>query len=160
MTNILIPTDFTAASLKEAEPLLKNIAGGKVSLILFHAFEQPDSPFDLLGDTRRDPVAALLNEPFRQACKSLKDAYPKLIHKITVRCMRGSTKPLFRNFIDANDIDFIYCPDGYTHAQIHPASVNPSALFAKCGVPFYRFAAAQPAALWNITQRTLELAAQ
>ena len=135
MTNILIPTDFAPASLKLAESIARAEGYNKCNLILFHAFELPDSPFDLLGTSRRDPSCELMTEGFRQACKHLKDSNPGIFGKIIVRCLQGNTRNLFRNFIDANDIDLIYCPDDYRFVKVHARSLDPLPFFRKCGVP-------------------------
>ncbi len=140
MTNILVPTDFTAASLKLAVSALKNNNGNPCNLILFHAFALPSDPFDLLGATRRDPSVELVTESFRQACKQVKDDYGKQVNKIIVRCMVGSTTSVFRNFADANDIDLIFCPDDFYFAPVHQRSLNPLAFFQQSGIPVLRVA--------------------
>ena len=134
MQNVLIPTDFTAASLKLVEKALKN-CDKKVNVVLFHAFLMPDSPFELLGYNYKRPEYLLMTETFRIACKQLKDAYPQIINKITVNCMQGNTKALFKNFIEAKDIDIICCPVGYNYIAIHDRSINPLPLFKKAGIP-------------------------
>jgi hypothetical protein len=135
MTNILIPTDFTAASLRMAENAVRNGNYNRCNLILFHAFSLPSNPFDLLGATHRDPSCELINEGFRQACKQVKDVYAKQVNKIVVRCMTGDTKAVFRNFAEANDIDLIYCPDDYFFTPVHTRSIDPLPLFRQCGIP-------------------------
>ncbi|MEO5888832.1 MAG: universal stress protein [Ferruginibacter sp.] len=135
MTNILVPTDFTAASLKLAESAIKQAGERSINIVLFHAFELPFSEFDLLSPDYREPACHLVNEPFRQACKQLKNDYPKQLAKIVVRCMNGNTKALFRNFAEANDIDLIFYPDGYMYFKIHKRSLDPRPFFKKCGIP-------------------------
>jgi hypothetical protein len=135
MINILVPTDFTADSLMLAENALKNSNIEKCNIVLFHAFQPPASPLDMLGAGHRDPSCELMTESFRQACKQLKDANVTRINKIIVRCMTGSTRAVFRNFIEANDIDFIYCPNEYCFLPVHARSVDPQYLFSKCGIP-------------------------
>ena len=135
MTNILVPTDFTPASLQIAEGALKNGSYEKCNLVLFHAFDFPSSPYDLLGAPYPDPSCELMTEPFRQACRQLKDDYGKSVNKIIVRCMTGNTRALFRNFAEANDIDLIYCPEDYFFKPAHARSVDPLYLFKKCGIP-------------------------
>lgn len=135
MANVLVPTDFTAASLKLAEGAIKNTNVEKCNLVLFHAFDQPSSPFDLLGAGCANPSGELVTEKFRQACKQLKNDYPRRVDKIVIRCMTGSTRALFRNFVDANDIDLIYCPESFVFKAVHPRSVDPLFLFRKCGIP-------------------------
>lgn len=136
MTNILIPTDFTAASLQLAEKTIQALETKGCNIILFHAFELPTSEFDLL--TRRKPYTDLVTDSFRQACKQLKDQYPKAIQKICFKFMDGSSAPLFRNFADANDIDLIVCPDHYQYVSIHKLSVDPRPLFKKSGIKVIR----------------------
>jgi nucleotide-binding universal stress UspA family protein len=138
MANILVPTDFNPASLKLAEQALGCTADMKVTLILFHAFEQSALPFELLRPGYKEPSAELMTEAFRQACKQLKDDYPQRISKIIVRCMNGDTRAMFRNFAEANDVDMIFCPEQYVFSKVHKQSVNPVNLFVKCGVPVIR----------------------
>lgn len=135
MTNVLVPTDFTAASLKAVENALKNGNLGKCNLLLFHAFSLPVSGIDLLTRTQKDPATELMNEPFRQACKQLKDRYPARIGKILLRCMQGDTRAVFRNFAEANDVDLICCPDDFAFVPAHNRSVDPLYLFKKSGIP-------------------------
>ncbi|MES2776176.1 MAG: hypothetical protein V4722_18505 [Bacteroidota bacterium] len=134
MTNVLFPTDFNAASLTMIGNAIKN-GSEKMNIVLFHAFELPSSPFDLLTGSYKTPVVQLMNESFRQACKQLKDEYPRLINKITVTPMHGDTVALFRNFIDANDIDMICCPVDYFFKKAHKNSVDPRPLFKKSSLP-------------------------
>jgi hypothetical protein len=138
MTNVLIPTDFSPASLRHVEAFLQQENLQKCNILLFHAFGLPDLPFELLTATGRDPVCELMNEPFRQACKKLKDEYPGRVGKVLVRCMTGDSQALFRNFVDANDVDLIYCPDNYAFKPAHKLSVDPCYLFRKCGTPVLR----------------------
>ena len=135
MANILVPTDFSPASLQLAEQALGCTTDMKVTVILFHAFEQSALPFELLRPGYKDPSAELMTEAFRLACKQLKDDHPQRIGKIIVRCMQGDTRAMFRNFVEANDVDMIFCPEQYVFSKVHKQSVNPAGLFAKCGVP-------------------------
>jgi hypothetical protein len=134
MLNILVPTDFSPASVKMAEAALQSGNYETCNVILFHAFELPNSPFDLLG-CYRDPSCELMTESFRQACKQMKDEYGKQINKIIVRCMTGHTRAVFRNWAEANDIDLIYCPEEYFFKPAHTRSVDPLYLFKKCSIP-------------------------
>lgn len=143
MTNVLIPTDFRPASLKLAAAAVRNGDYGKCNIVLFHAFSMPDSPFDLLGSRVHDPACQCMTEAFRQACKQLKDEHPQLINKIIVRSMTGDTRNVFRNFVEAHDIDLIYCPDEFVFAPAHERSLDPLPFFGKCGVPVVKTARRQ-----------------
>jgi len=138
MTNILIPTDFTATSLQLAVQAIQALDAKNANIILFHAFEMPDSEFELLAPHRPKPYTGQFTDVFRQECKQLKDQYPKAIQKICFKWMEGSGAGLFRNFIDANEIDVIYCPDHYQYKPIHKLSVDPRPLFKKSGIRVLR----------------------
>jgi hypothetical protein len=136
MANILIPTDFSPASLQWADRYLRSEETVRHNLVLFHAFDLPASPHDLLG--AKDPSCELMTEAFRAACVQLKEKYGNAIGKIVVRCMQGNTKALFRNFIDAQDIDLIYCPDDYVFSRVHARSLDPTSFFRSAGVPLVK----------------------
>lgn len=143
MTNILVPTDFTGASLQLAIQAVQATAARPANIFLFHAFEMPSSEFDLLDAFRPKPYARAFTDLFRQECKQLKEKYPKEIQTIQFRFMEGSTAALFRNFIDANDIDIIYCPEHYQFKPVDKKSVDPIPLFNKSGVPVVKGTPAQ-----------------
>jgi hypothetical protein len=143
MKNILIPTDFSPSSLRLVEAALKTEGYNRCNVILFHAFDLPSNPFDMLRNGAKDPAATLLTEEFRLACKQLKDEYGRQVGKIVIKTMQGSTRSLFRHFLDANDIDLIFCPDTYLYSKVHERSLDPLPFFGKCGVPVIRKSAAK-----------------
>ena len=139
MTTILIPTDLSAASLQLAEKTIQALQPRNANFLLFHAFDLPSSEFDLLMTAdRRRPYADAMNDAFRQACKQLKEQNLKAVQKVFFKYMEGSTSRSFRNFVDANEVDLIICPDDYSFNPIHPLSVDPRPLFRKCGIRVVR----------------------
>jgi hypothetical protein len=138
MINILVPTDFTVASVSWIRAAVKASEAAECNVILFHAFAIPDSPFDLLASDEPPVPSGMLTDAFRVACKQAKLDANKSVRKIVVRTMRGNSKPLFRNFIDANEIDMIYFPEGALLKKAHPSSLDPLPLFKDCGAPLVR----------------------
>jgi len=138
MTNILIPTDFTPASLQVAEQAIQVFDIKCATITLFHAFELPTSEYELLTPARRKPYADLMTDQFRNACRQFKEQQGKRVAAIHFRFMEGSTAKLFRNFVDANEIDLIICPDHYNYIPVHRTSVDPRPLFKKSGVKIIR----------------------
>lgn len=134
MTNILIPTDFTPASIKMAEQALEVLELRTVNIVFFHVFHLPSSEFELLDPTRPKPYANVLNDSFRQGCKQLKEQYPEAIQKVCFKFLEGSSAPMFRNFIDANEIDIIFYPPHYKFVPINKRSADPLPLFRKSGI--------------------------
>lgn len=135
MRNVLIPTDFSIESLRVAEQALEALNDQTMTITLFHAFDINGFAPDMLGASRRLPYAHLLTDAFRNACKRLKDAHPQILQGIHFRHMYGNTTAVFRNFIDAHDIDMIVSPDNYAFSPITPQSVDPRSLFEKAGIP-------------------------
>jgi hypothetical protein len=133
MTNVLIPTDFTVAGFTMAAQAVKTL-NRRVNIILFHAFEMPFYYQDTIR-TEKQPWHELMNDEWRQACKQLKETYPWLINSISFRFMQGDTAPLFRNWLEANDVHLIVAPAHYQYTKVHPRSVNPLPLFKKSRLP-------------------------
>lgn len=135
MRNVLIPTDFSVASLTLVEQTAQTLEGESLNIVLFHAFEIPTFASDLLDVRNKLPYQDLVTEAFRNACKRIKMQHSKSIRSIAIRHMYGNTAAVFRNFVDANDIDLIVIPEGYVSQAVHPGSVNPQPLFTKASVP-------------------------
>jgi hypothetical protein len=138
MRNVLIPTDFSVASLELADKTAQSLEGETINIILFHAFEIPSFESDLFDIRGKLPYADLVTEAFRNGCKRVKLQHSKTIRSIVIRHLYGNTAAVFRNFADANDIDVIVCPDFYVFQAVHPGSVNPLPMFQKGGVPLMK----------------------
>lgn len=138
MTNILIPTDFTFSSIRMAEQALEIIDVKKVNIIFFHLFDSPWSEFELLNSSRKKPYADVLTDKFRQQCKQLKDQHPDTVQKVCFKFLEGTGVGLFRNFVDANEIDLIFCPETYHYTAVNKMSADPRSLFQKSGVAIVR----------------------
>lgn len=138
MTNILIPTDFSAASFQQAAQALQAVNVNSANIVFFHLFELPYSEFELLDPYRKKPYAHVLTDAFRQGCKQLKEQYAKKIGSICFKFLEGNSAPLFRNFADANEIDMIWCPEHYTFTPVHKLSADPRPVFQKSGISIIR----------------------
>ncbi|NML22590.1 hypothetical protein HHL16_17035 [Pseudoflavitalea sp. G-6-1-2] len=134
MRNVLIPTDYSLASLELVEKTVQSFPQQQLNIILFHAFEIPYFDSDMGSSNAKPPYRDIVTDAFRNGCKRLKDQYPKSIQGILLRHLYGNTTAVFHNFIDANEIDLIVFPDHWTFTPVHPQSVNPAAMFRKSGV--------------------------
>lgn len=138
MRNVLLPTDFSVASLELAGMAVQYVKNQELNILLFHAFEMPFADSEIAGSRDKLPYQNMVTEAFRNACKQLKQKYPKNIRSIAIRHLYGNTAAVFRNFLDANDIDVIVCPDNYVFNRVHPQSVDPRPLFRKGGIPLLK----------------------
>ena len=96
MRNVLVPTDFSVASLELVEKTAQCLGGESLHITLFHAFDIPFFVSDMVRSSGL-PYQDLLTELFRQACRRLKHQFPKTIRSITIRHLHGSTNAVFRN---------------------------------------------------------------
>lgn len=135
MRNVLIPTDFTVQSLQLAQKALDALDHQSTNIILFHAFDINTQSPEALGSSRRLPYADALTDEFRNGCRRLKTTYGKFLKEVNIRHMYGSTPAVFRNFVDANDIDLIIFPNDFVFNKVTEGSVNPEKMFRKSGVP-------------------------
>lgn len=133
MTNVLLPTDFTADSITAVNGAVKAIPG-KLNIFLFHAFDMPDSIIDAMHRVGKRGHSDLITEALRLKCKQVKTANPN-ISNISFRVMYGTTTVAFKNFIEANKIDAIYVPHGHKFVPVVRESVNYERMFKKSGVP-------------------------
>ncbi|MGN6420417.1 MAG: hypothetical protein ACTHMC_23110 [Pseudobacter sp.] len=134
MKNVLIPTDYSLASLELVEKTVQSLQHQNLNIILFHAFEIPFFAGDIVGNNGKLPYRDIVTDAFRNGCKRIKEQNPKAIQSILLRHLYGNTNAVFHNFLDANEIDLIVFPDGYVFTPVHPQSVNPAPLFRKSGV--------------------------
>lgn len=138
MRNVLIPTDYSLASLELVEKTVQSLQHQQLNIILFHAFEIPFHASDIVGNNGKLPYRDIVTDTFRNGCKRLKEQYPKAIQSILLRHLYGNTSAVFHNFCDANEIDLIVFPEHYVFNPVHPQSVNPAPLFRKAGVAVLR----------------------
>lgn len=151
MKNILIPTDFSASSLDFIGQIAQNSIGN-INIILFHAFDMPQSLMDAMRRNGMRNYGNMVTEELRQKCKKIKSENRNL-NNISYKLMYGTTSMAFDNYAEANDIDAIVIPPGYQFTPVVRESVNPKRMFQKSGLPvagsieeLKRIQPAQPAA--------------
>jgi hypothetical protein len=132
MKTILIPTDFTSASLQLIEETILFLQPEPVNIVLFHAFEMPQSMQDVVG-VENKPHLQVMNERFRKGCKRIKNKYSASVSNIHYRHMYGNTVSVFKHYLQFNKIDCIVYPSTLTMQTVHPRSIHPDKLIKKSG---------------------------
>jgi hypothetical protein len=135
MKTVLIPTDFNETSVYLSADILKNFKNEPVKIIFFHAYKLTDSISDLLMLSRRSTEYGQIPESFHRACYDFKKTHQGKIEAIGIEYFYGSTMAAFRNFAEANEVDFIYCPATYSFRQLSKHSINPDVFLNKSGIP-------------------------
>lgn len=134
MKTILIPTDFTSASLQLIEESILFLQPEPVTILLFHAFEMPTGMQDIAGSGNK-PHLQVMNERFRKGCKRIKSKYPANVYNILFRHMYGSTVSVFKHYLRFNKVDCIIYPESFVLQTVHHRSVHPGKMIKKSGLP-------------------------
>lgn len=133
MQTILIPTDFNLTALDCVESICQN-SDQEINLIYIHMIKLSDSITDLLMLSRRTREAESISPDFYKRAIELRRQYPQ-IKNIRAEFFYGSTLSMFRNFLEANEVDAVLNPDNCSLSRLHPSSVDPVALINKSGLP-------------------------
>lgn len=107
---ILIPTDFTIASLNLLKQALSDKADNKRNYIIVFEHNLSDSITDLLFLSKASLIDSCSNETFNEGLEILKNRYSDSIDTLRIEPFYGFTKSAFRNFIAANQVAETYLP--------------------------------------------------
>lgn len=117
MENVLIPTDFTLASLRPIALLAEAFPERKFSVTLFHPFRMPSDIRSLLFLQKSIPVSQMFQDELRAECRRLKQQYGSTIANISFKPLYGLTKATTDLFIEANEVDTLLYDDRYTYTR-------------------------------------------
>ncbi|WP_454803830.1 hypothetical protein [Mucilaginibacter phyllosphaerae] len=134
MKTILIPTDYKASSLDGIHAVCRQFKNEELNLVFVHVFKLSDSFSDVITLSRRSREYEKVGDDFYRYCNVLRAQYPQ-IAKIQIEFLYGSTLGMFKNFIEANEIDMVLDTEGYQFSPIHAYSVDPALLIKRSGLP-------------------------
>ena len=107
---ILIPTDFTIASLNLLKKALSDQADSTRNYLLVFDCNLSDSITDLLFLSKATLIHSCSNETFNEGLEILKNRYSNAIDTLRIEPFYGYTKTAFRNFVEANNVVEAYLP--------------------------------------------------
>ncbi|PZF73322.1 hypothetical protein [Taibaiella soli] len=122
MENVLIPTDFTLASLRPIALLAEALPDREFAVTLFHPFRMPSDIRSLLFLQKSIPVSQIFGDELRAECRRLKQQYGQTIASINFKPLYGTTKATMSLFIEGNEIDILLYDDRYTYIIPHQYS--------------------------------------
>lgn len=134
MTTILIPTDFNTSALNCIPDLCKQYKDQELTLIYVHVFKLSDDMSDLIMLSRRSKEYTYVKDDFYKIAEGLKKAHPQ-IKSVKIEFLYGSTVTMFRNFLEANDVNCVLNPADCTCSKLNKASLDPFILTGKSGLP-------------------------
>ncbi len=141
-TNILIPTDFSLASLNAIMGLIKKHPDERFNISLVHFFKLSDSESELLMLSRRSREYSLISQEFEDRLDDIRNNFPQQINRINAEFFYGNTVAVFKNFLEARDIDTIVCLDCHEYKKLNKNSIDPQMLVQRSGCKLINIASA------------------
>lgn len=132
---ILIPIDFTIASLYTLRQALEHYETTQVKIVLMYADRLNDSITDLLFDSSYKKILTYTSPEFQEALYILKNRFETLVQSIRIEMFHGNNVNAFKNFIGGNHINMIYIPKGYD-LKLKSKGFDPIPLIKKSRMPF------------------------
>src|SRR4051812_4045176 len=102
-TNILIPTDFSLATLSTVNTLLAKHPEQKFNITLVHFLQLSDSITELLMLKRRSREYLHIGSEFEDRLTYLRQQYPQQIGVLYAEFFYGSTVAVFKNYLEAKE---------------------------------------------------------
>ncbi len=133
MKTLLIPTDFDLKSLNSIPELVEKYYPEDLNIILVHMMQITDDIHELLMLSRRSTEYQDISQAFYDTCTALKQKHRSSIQKISIEFFYGSTVAVFKNFLDANEVDEIVLIRDYDYKLINKNSIKPTLLVTRCG---------------------------
>jgi len=157
--NILIPTDFSIESLNAVAGLLQKRPEQKFNISLVHFMQLSDSITELLMLSRRNREYQYISPEFEAAMRQIRKNNPEQVALIHTEFFYGSTVALFKNYLEAKEVDLIVTLQGHTYAKLNQNSIDPSLLFLRGGCQLLSLSPAliQPVTKVTVKQPELEL---
>ncbi|MES2826984.1 MAG: hypothetical protein V4687_02470 [Bacteroidota bacterium] len=134
MKNIFVPTDFKLESLDCLPAICSQFKNEEVSFYFVHVFKLSDSITDLLMLSRRSREYEVVSDEFYNQCAMLKRQYQQ-IKELKIDFLYGSTLNMFKNYLEANEINAVLDLASCSVSKINKSSLDPAVLISKSGLP-------------------------
>ncbi|GAB3926182.1 hypothetical protein [Mucilaginibacter myungsuensis] len=133
--NILVPTDFSLASLTAINNLLHKHPDQKFNISMVHFMQVSDSITELLMLSRRASEYQHITQEFEDQLGNLKRLKKDQLVNVSYEFFYGSTVAVFKNFLEAKDIESVVSVKDHTYNKLNRYSVDPELLIQKCKYP-------------------------
>ncbi len=133
MITILIPTDFNPSAIDNIPNICDQYKNKEIKFLFVHMFKLSDSITDLLMLSRRSREHELISEEFYNRAAIVQQKFSQ-IKSIKVDFFYGSTLSIFKNYMEANEIDCILHPKYCSYSKINSASLDCSTFVEKCKI--------------------------
>ncbi len=133
---ILIPTDFSVASLNTLRHALEQAKNNRHHIVLLYAEILTDSISDLLFYSRERIISPHITPAFIEALEIIKNRFEKKVSDIEIIPFHGRTMSAMQTFLKANKVDEIFIPPMFSLSTAKQA-FDPLPFLKKAGVPVH-----------------------
>ena len=133
MKHILIPTDFSIASLQAVHTAIAHYPATEIKITMLHLLDMPSGIGDLLIRTVRREPTHLINSEFKKACEIIRNKYNSKIKELNVVFRYGTTKNYVQNLLEGLNVDTIAYDPSHKYKSVHADSVNMIPLLKRSG---------------------------
>lgn len=133
---VLVPIDFSVASLNTLKLALESNKDSGVRAILLYAELLSDSITEMLFYSPEKIIEKKQTNEFREALEILNNRYKHHENEIIIRFLHSYDKNYLISLLEANRVDKIYLPKNYV-LKTRGASFNPIPLLKSTQFPIY-----------------------
>lgn len=130
---ILVPTDYSIRSLHILKHALARDHTDSLHIVFFTGVRLHDSITELLFFSRRDIIANLTTNEFREACQIIRNKYSTRIASLRFEIFTGLTQAAFENFLQGNGITEVFIPEKRLHYS--GRCFDATSYLQKCALP-------------------------
>lgn len=112
-TRILIPTDFTIASLNLVKEAVEQSTGPRLDIILVYGVHLSSSISDMLFFSKGKAISELQSPEFISACSLIKNKYQSKIGSIYPDLFIANNTGYIKQYLKHEKIDLVYIPAYY-----------------------------------------------
>ena len=124
MKRILIPTDFSIASLNVFKKALEQLEPEAYHFHFVVGQESSNSISDLLFYSKEKELKALISNDFIDAIQLIQNHYSTKIASITYDILHSQSKRYVKNYIEGNHISLLILPDNHTPMKQGKRSID------------------------------------
>jgi len=128
---VLIPTDFSIASLNLVKEAAEQSTSDKMDIILVYGVHLSTSIHELIFFSKNKVVAQLQSSEFNDACSLLKNKYRSKIRSIHPELLISNNRNYIEQFLEHEKIDQIFIPTYYKLKVNSRKYFDPTPLLSK-----------------------------
>lgn len=128
---ILIPTDFSIASLNLVKEAVEQSSDQKLDIILVYGVHLSSSISELLFFSKPKLLATLQSREFADACSLLKNKYLTKVRTIYPDLLMSNNAGYMKQYLEQEKIDQVYIPAHYKLVVPDKKYFDPSVALSK-----------------------------